>query len=75
VSSVGHFLPKLPLHKTHKLGITIYSLLIVVIYNQLNVNIYQQYIINKSSPQGTKYVCTIFFLLRTTILGLSSTTE
>jgi hypothetical protein len=35
-------------------------------------NIYQQYIINKSSPQGTQRtqdVCTIFILLRTTILG------
>ena len=36
-------------------------------------NIYQQYIINKSSPQWTQRtqdVCTIFFLLRTTILGV-----
>jgi hypothetical protein len=36
------------------------------------------YIINKSSPQGTQRthdVCTIFFLLRTTILVLSATTE
>jgi hypothetical protein len=36
-------------------------------------NIYQKYIINKSSPQGTQRtqdVCTIFFLLRTTILGV-----
>jgi hypothetical protein len=41
-------------------------------------NIYQQYIINKSSPQGiqgTQDVCTILFLLRTTILGLLATTE
>jgi hypothetical protein len=37
------------------------------------VNIYQQYIINKSSPQGTQRtqdVCTIFFLLQTSILGV-----
>ena len=36
-------------------------------------NIYQQYIINKSSSQWTQRtqdVCTIFFLLRTTILGV-----
>jgi hypothetical protein len=36
-------------------------------------NIYQQYIINKSSPQGTQRtqdVCKIFFLLQTTILGV-----
>jgi hypothetical protein len=77
--SVGLFFPKLPSYtKTHQLTFNIYSLLIAVIYNQLDVNIYQQHIssthiINKSSPQGTQRtqdVCTIFFLLRTTILGV-----
>jgi hypothetical protein len=37
------------------------------------VNIYQQYIINKSFPQGTQItqdVCTILFLLQTKILGV-----
>jgi hypothetical protein len=70
--SVGLFFPKLPsLHKTPWLTFNIYSLPIVVIYNQLDVNIYQQhisttYIINMSSPQGTQRtqdVCTIFLFI------------
>ena len=72
--SVGLFFPKLPsCTKTHQLAFKIYSLPIIVIYNQLDVSIYQQYIINKSSPQWTQRtqdVCTIFFLLQTTILGV-----
>ena len=72
--SVGLFFPKLPsCTKTHQLTFHIYSLPIVVIYNQLDVGTYQQYIINKSSSQWTQRtqdVCTIFFLLRTTILGV-----
>jgi hypothetical protein len=43
--SVGLFFPKLPsCTKTHQLAFNIYSLPIVVIYNQLDVGTYQQHI-------------------------------
>jgi hypothetical protein len=52
VNECGAIFPKLPsCTKTHQLAFNIYSLPIVVIYNQLDVSTYQQYIIKKSSPQ------------------------
>jgi hypothetical protein len=47
--SVGLFFPKLPsCTKTHQLAFNIYSLPIVVIYNQLDVSTYQQHISSTS---------------------------
>jgi hypothetical protein len=76
--SVGLFFPKLPsCTKNHQLAFIIYSLPIVVIYNQLDVSTYQQHIsaiyhqqvITTMNTKKTRCI-TIFFLLRTTILGV-----
>jgi hypothetical protein len=76
--SVGLFFPKLPsCTKTHQLAFNIYSLPIVVIYNQLDVSTYQQHIsaiyhqqvITTMNTKNTRCMYN-FFLLRTTILGV-----
>ena len=76
--SVGLFFQKLPsctkLINQHSTFIHYPLLSFITSQMQAHINnIYQQYIINKSSSQWTQRtqdVCTIFFLLRTTILGV-----
>jgi hypothetical protein len=76
--SVGLFFPKLPsCTKNHQLAFNIYSLPIVVIYNQLDVSTYQKHI---SAIYHQQFITTMntknircmysFILLRTTILGV-----
>jgi hypothetical protein len=76
--SVGLFLPKLPsCTKSHQLAFNIYSIPIVVIYNQLDAITYQQHIstiyhqqvVTTMNRKNTRCMC-IFFLLGTTILGV-----
>ena len=76
--SVGLFFSKLPsCTKTYQLAFNIYSLPIVVIYNQLDVSTYQQHIsaiyhqqvITTMNTKNTRCMYN-FFLLRTTILGV-----
>jgi hypothetical protein len=75
---VGIFFPKPPsCTKTHQLAFNIYSLPIVVIYNQLYVSTYQQHIsaiyhqqvITTMNTKNTRCMYN-FLLLRTTILGV-----
>jgi hypothetical protein len=76
--SVELFFPKLPsLHKTPWLTFNIYSLPIVVIYNQLDVNIYQQHISSichhhKEHKQHTMYVQFFFLLWTSTYINMST---
>jgi hypothetical protein len=76
--SVGLFFPKLSsCTKNHQLAFNIYSLPIVVIYNQLDVSTYQQHIsaiyhqqvITTMNTKNTRCMYN-FFLLRTMILGV-----
>jgi hypothetical protein len=69
--SVGLIFPKLPsCTKTHQLAFNIYSLPIVVIYNQLDVGTYQQHIsaiyhqkvIIKMNTKNTRRMCNFLFI-------------
>jgi hypothetical protein len=56
--SVGLFFPKLPsCTKTHQLAFNIYSLPIVVIYNQLDVSTYQQQLNRVQLYKSTSSIC------------------
>ena len=81
--SVRLFFPKLPsLHKTPWLIFNIYSLPIVVIYNQLDVSTYQQHIstiyhqqvIITMDTKNTIYMYNFLFIMDFNPWGLSTTT-
>ena len=82
--SVGLFFPKLPsCTKTHQLEFNIYSLPIIVIYNQLHVSTYQQHIleiylqqvITTMNIRNTRCMYNFLFITDYNPWGLSTTNE
>jgi hypothetical protein len=79
--SVGIFFPKLPsCTKTHQLALNIYSLPIVVIYNQLDLSTYQQHISaiyhqQVITTKNTRCMYNFLFITDYNPWGLSATTE